>query len=206
MNERNRVFDIIIDFIKAVQSEEQAVVYHNKEATYKIVGPKYLLGQIIRQYELPPEQQYISTAARQLRENLSEDNIWKYCYRQSVRCTNTQPMRILEYRGNEKKPYRARMVTAGDSFVFRDVFHDEHMIPIKVILEQLIRLPQPTYAEIDAALKTIAVCRILKEEDRRIFPKYNREYNLESAKSLYSSFGVEITKRNSRIKQKEFLL
>ena len=53
MNERNRVFDIIIDFIKAVQSEEQAVVYHNKEATYKIVGPKYLLGQIIRQYELP---------------------------------------------------------------------------------------------------------------------------------------------------------
>lgn len=70
MNEHNRVFDIIIDFIKAVQSEEQAVVYHDKEATYKIVGPKYLLGQIIRQYELPPEQQYISTAAKQLGEPL----------------------------------------------------------------------------------------------------------------------------------------
>ncbi len=200
MNERNRVFDVIIDFIRAIQSEEQAIVYQGERTTYKIGGPKYLLGQIIRQYELPPEQQYISAAARQLWEKLSKDNIWKYCYRQRVRCTNTQPIRILEYRGNEKKPYRERMVTAGNSFVFRDVFHDEHMIPIKVILEQLVRLPEPTYTEVAAVLKNIAVCRILKEEDRRIFPKYNREYNLENAKRLYNSFGVEITKQNNGIR------
>ena len=51
----NKVIGIIIDFVKALQSKDRALISIESNRTYKISSPKYLLGQILRQYELEPK-------------------------------------------------------------------------------------------------------------------------------------------------------
>ena len=126
----NKVIGIIIDFIKALQSEDNALVSTEGDSIYRISNPKYLLGQILRQYELKPCQYYFSTSAMLLWEKLSVQDMWAYYYRQYVHCENEEPVLISEYTGNGNVPRENRKVQRGDKFIFRDVFHDEHMIPI----------------------------------------------------------------------------
>ena len=84
----NKVIGIIIDFIKALQSEDNALVSTEGDSIYRISNPKYLLGQILRQYELKPCQYYFSTSAMLLWEKLSVQDMWAYSYRQYVHCEN----------------------------------------------------------------------------------------------------------------------
>ena len=126
----NKVIGIIIDFIKALQSEDNALVSTEGDSIYRISNPKYLLGQILRQYELKPCQYYFSTSAMLLWEKLSVQDMWAYSYRQYDHCENEEPVLISEYTGNGNVPRENRKVQRGDKFIFRDVFHDEHMIPI----------------------------------------------------------------------------
>lgn len=164
----NKVIGIIIDFVKALQSKDRALISIESNRTYKISSPKYLLGQILRQYELEQNQYYYSTSAKLLWEKLSTQDMWNYSYRQYVHCENDEPVLISEYTGNGNVPREKRKVQRGDGFIFRDVFHDEHMIPISLIIDELVSLPNTNEDSVKAILGNIYICRILKSEDRTL--------------------------------------
>ena len=106
----NKVIGIIIDFVKALQSKDRALISIESNRTYKISSPKYLLGQILRQYELEQNKYYYSTSAKLLWEKLSTQDMWNYSYRQYVHCENDEPVLISEYTGNGNVPREKRKV------------------------------------------------------------------------------------------------
>lgn len=192
----NKVIELIIEFIKAIQSEEKALISYENGIRYKICSPKYLLGQIIRQYELTAQQYYISENAEFLWKNVSTENIWNYCYRQYVKCENDIPVLIREFTGNANTPRKIREVKRGDGFIFRDVFHDEHMIPISKIIEKLVSLSEPDCDNVKNILDSIYICRLLKNEDRLLPVKYKRPFDLQKVISMYNYVGIKINKRS----------
>lgn len=191
----NKVIGIIIDFVKALQSKDRALISIESNRTYKISSPKYLLGQILRQYELEQNQYYYSTSAKLLWEKLSTQDMWNYSYRQYVHCENDEPVLISEYTGNGNVPREKRKVQRGDGFIFRDVFHDEHMIPISLIIDELVSLPNTNEDSVKAILGNIYICRILKSEDRTLPIKYKRPFDLQEVISMYNVAGIEINRR-----------
>ena len=53
--ENNVVLDIIIEFVKAVKGAKKEIVSVVNGKEYKIKAAGYLLGQIIRQYNIPED-------------------------------------------------------------------------------------------------------------------------------------------------------
>ena len=178
--EKNSVLDIIIEFVRAVNNNNSIQTFIGGKE-YKICAAKYLLGQIIRQYEIPEDHYYISYEAEKLWNQLSNDDIWKYCYRAIVQCDTNNNLIVKKYKNNEKIP-RKQEIKHGDKFIFRDVFHDEHIVPIKVIIENLLSLTDLTYENVEKILDKIYICRILKSEDRNIKQKSNRPFDFQKAK------------------------
>ena len=104
-------------------------------------------------------------------------------------------MLISEYTGNGNVPREKRKVQRGDGFIFRDVFHDEHMIPISLIIDELVSLPNTNEDSVKAILGNIYICRILKSEDRTLPIKYKRPFDLQEVISMYNAGGIEINRR-----------
>lgn len=181
--ENNVVLDIIIEFVKAVKSakKEKEIVSVINGKEYKIKAAGYLLGQIIRQYNIPEDHYYISVAAENKWKELSNENIWDFVYRDSITCTSEVPIYVDKYKNNEKTAIKAE-ITKGQNFIFRDIFHDEHIIPIRIIIENLINLEELSYQSVEKVLSNIYICRILKWEDRKIKPKSNRPFDFELVK------------------------
>lgn len=161
----------------------------------KICNPKYLLGQIIRQYVLSSGQYYISLRAENLWKSISGKSIWDYTYRQYVKCENDIPVTVFEYTGNQNKPRGKRIISKGDGFVFRDIFHDEHMIPISLAVNRLIAEKDLNYENVRKVLDSMYICRLLKCEDRELPVKYKRPYDLQEVIKMYHAAGIEIIKR-----------
>lgn len=193
--ESNVVLDIIIEFLKGVKSANQVVsIVGDKE--YKIKAAGYLLGQIIRQYEVPEDHYYISVAAENKWNELSNENIWDFVYRDSITCTSNIPVSVKKYKNNEKTANETE-VKKGDHFIFRDIFHDEHIVPIKIIIDNLLKLEEITYQNVENILDKIYVCRILKFEDRKIKQKSNRPFDFELAKKqIYEPLDIILKCKN----------
>ncbi len=189
--EKNVVLDLIIEFVKAVNTKNK-IVSKNDNKEHIIGNTKYLLGQIIRQYEIAEDHYYISSAAEDLWRKLSTEDIWKYKYRASVKCSSIEPVCVKKYKNNENNSTEEE-VKNGEKFIFRDVFHDEHIIPIKVIIDKLMNLKELTYPNVEAVLDQIFVCRILKSEDREIPQKSKRPFDFERIrKKIYADCGIEL--------------
>lgn len=192
----NAVLDILIPFIRAEQDASHRIESEMDGNPLTLHGTGYLLGQMIRQYAIPPERQYISRAAWELWHKLTDEDIWRYTYRQVVKCRSSAPVPIQEYRGNERSPKSSRNIEPGETFVFRDVFHDEHMVPVSEILQALIRLPSVTYESVSEVLSHLCTCRILKTEDRSLYPKYRRPLNWQAVWQLYQQQGIIVCNRD----------
>lgn len=192
----NAVLDILIPFIRAEQDASHRIESKMNGNPLILHGTGYLLGQMLRQYAIPPERQFISRAAWELWHTLTDENVWQYTYRQTVKCHSTVPVPIQEYRGNERTPKAIRNIGLGETFVFRDVFHDEHMMPISEIIQALIRLPSVTYESVTEVLSQLCICRILKTEDRSLYPKYHRPLNRQAVWQLYKQQGIIVCDRN----------
>ena len=172
----NNVLDIIIEFIKGYKSKDARIA--SSDGTCVINNCKYLLPQIIRQYGLNANQYYISKEAINLWNKISDKPIFDYWYRDKVLVEKDVQIAASRFVGNSNKE---EIVTLkkDESFVFRDIFHDEHIVPIKMIVDELVALDEPNYDNVKAILNKIAVCRMLKTQDRSINHKYNRSTNLD---------------------------
>lgn len=89
----------------------------------------------------------------------------------------------------------------GSKFDFRSVFHEDHIVTIKDIIDSLTKLEftedtQENYDKVQDVLSRIYTCRVLKEEDRRLnkISKNSRgttNYK-EVIENVYKKAGVEI--------------
>ena len=194
MNYKCETYDIIIAFLKSHKNKDYAHPYI--ESFYKgknvsIWNTHYLLGQILRQFNIPEERYFISEKSLNKWKEITNKNIRDFYYREKVVCENDN-VEIEEFKGASKKGI-TRIINKGDTFIFRDVFHLEHMIPIKVIEDELLSLKDDEldYDHVDSILNKLYICRILKTEDRKIENKYKRSSDIEDIiKNVYRNIKV----------------
>ena len=113
----------------------------------------------------------------------------------SVNCIGGCFMKQAE--GAYKTPYDTRPIKPGDKFVFKDVFHDDHVIPIKHIIGRLLALENPNHDNVTEIIRHISICRMLKKEDRSITRKWNRPFSeKEIINTIYAQVGIELADNN----------
>ena len=174
----NKVMNIIIPLINAAKfarsnKDLPALIRQSEDtADYAIGNPIYLLGQIIRNIWIPSDHKYITDKAKEKWDQITNNVIDDLSYREKVVCEHNDVI-IKEYIGNSKNG-KGRTLNAGDSFIYRDVFHDEHIVPISDIIDKLMDLDEPNCENVNEILDMICICKMLKEEDRKIYPKYHR--------------------------------
>ena len=77
------------------------------------------------------------------------------------------------------------------------MFHDDHIIPMKLILEQLLNLENPTSKVVREIVENICLCRMLKTEDRRVKERHNRPFDKRYiVEELYSQYGIYLKDYN----------
>lgn len=136
---------------------------------------KYLLGQTLRQLELPKNKYLISEAAFKLWNSITDEDIYKIFYRTKVENKKSDELELDLYKGAGKKPWKVKhKLKKGDSFVYRDVFHDDHVISISTIMDKLKELENLSYENVQNLINKISVCKMIKAEDRGISKKSNR--------------------------------
>ena len=152
----------------------------------------YLLGQLIRQYDIPKEHRHISKNAQARWDllNVTKGNIEDYHYRNKVTCYPSKPMCFEFYNGAKKKG-ESRTITKGSHFLFREMFHEDHVIPVSLIKEKLVDLNPINEKEIKEWLEKMHICVILKEEDRKISRTKVRSFDFEETIiNVYNKAGI----------------
>ena len=182
----NPVYDYIIELVNSIKGD-RAVAFEGE----RWAGSKYLLGQIIRQYCLPRHHYFVSKRAKELWDALgNSEDILDYSYQKPVRCCR-DGIEIREFVGNSKS-FKSRTINSGDEFTFRSVFHDEHVVPVNVIIDNLCSFPELTYDDITDALNRIRICKMLKSEDKDIRNKSNRSLDYRIVlNNDYKNAGVQ---------------
>ncbi len=188
--------NIIISTIKCILSGYKKL---KEEASKKEIDSlRYLLGQAIRQYDVPKENYHISQAAKERWDELSNDYILNYWYHKQVKCDKlTASKRYKLYKGSEKEGKEV-LLHIGDSFVFREMFHEEHTIPVSLIMRELTDDPNiSTKKDIKELLNRMHICIILKEEDRDINHYLGRTARrtldfASNVKNIYDKRGIKL--------------
>jgi hypothetical protein len=154
---------------------------------------KYLLNQLLRQFDTPKERLHISKEAQKLWQSImGDEDINKYYYREKVTVKYGGAI-IQEYKGSESESYSERTLKERDTFIFKDVFHLEHIVPVSIIIKKLTALDETelTYENVDRILSQIHICRMLKKEDRDIKEKYARPESYDEViKKIYHKHGI----------------
>lgn len=212
-NEKVTSFEIIKAFVRGCWNEDKTGEYkeyikseYNGEDK-SIWNCYYLLNQILRQVSVPEKNKYVSVEAKKLWDAIgpvckgnSSNDINDYYYHEKIIATK-DGAEIFEYKGSSNKPISEtpRRLKKGDSFIFRDVFHVEHIVPITMIIEELVELDKKnelTDKKLNDILNLICVCRITKKEDRSIKEKYNRSLDLNDVfEKVYKSQNINIVGR-----------
>ncbi len=160
------LIDIIMSALKGIQLNCENMIPY-----------RYLLNQAIRQYIIPDENWHLSVKAKALWESItSEKHIEKYNYKQLIDCDRANQTHAKKFDGANSKGSDIK-IKRGDKISFNKLFTAEHMTPVADIIKELESLPAITPANVEAVLDKIHICRVTKEEDKSIQPKYGRGTN-----------------------------
>ena len=167
-----------------------------KDSKKDIESLSYLLGQSIRQYDIPKENFHISEGAKKRWEELSDDKIENYWYHKRVKCNKLKSSKsYLFYKGSENKGIET-VLNPGDFFTFRNMFHEEHIIPVSLIKDKMINNTNSvTESTIRELLDSMHMCIILKEEDRDINHNLGKTANRtddfkKNVENIYDKRGI----------------
>ncbi|MBR5438948.1 MAG: hypothetical protein IKV61_01885 [Clostridia bacterium] len=162
------ILDIIIAFVKGIkESGDACFLYDDKNRLWKA---NYLLGQILRLYEIEESShKFLSIKAKNVWELLTDEDIKNYYYNKKVIVKKDVNLTLGTYKGASTKPTEKEFVK-GSTFKYREIFHDEHVIPIGNIIDKLTGLKEDelTYENVQKILDNIYVCRILKSENAEL--------------------------------------
>jgi len=169
----------VIEFIKTlVRASKNGNCIEEKGE--KIHNTSYLLNQTLRQYGLKQEHYFISEKAILLWERLTSEEIMSRYYQDKVKCDRANGIIVREYIGNSKQS-NERLIAKDDVITYRSVFHDEHIVPINIIQQELNDLVTLDDESVKAVLGKIRICRMLKEEDKETVNKRNRSSDYREA-------------------------
>ena len=189
---KQEVADFIVYLLKCIKSQDK-----NKQEDmedYSIKGSaKYLLNHLIRQMKIPDNQMYVSQKALDRWNEITDDNIKEKSYNNKVSC-KINWNNHEQYKGANKNAGK-QSTAKGKKFKYNDVFHDEHIVPVSVIINELLTLNLDNNSnlksEIEDKLGHLTMCKILKEEDRAIKHKHKRSFIVEEVlKTDYKDIAV----------------
>lgn len=159
--------EAIIDSILCLLSEYQNEIVNSKANKSDTDGLRYLIGQIIRQYDIPKKNYHLSQDAQTLWNKLSTKSIMDYHYRDIVECDKISgTIECNSYKGASKTGTPVTL-SKGLKFVFRQIFHEDHIVPVSLIWEEMRDKPMNKQS-LKKLLNKMHICYLLKEEDRRI--------------------------------------
>jgi hypothetical protein len=195
MEKDNPVLDVIISLVEGAKTRQKALKCDCNGENYTLWGCDYLLDQALRQYQIPESHYLISKAASDLWAELAKtQDIRNFHYKQKVTYEGGQPRQLDRYKGNSSVPCPEKLtLIPGKKFSYREVFHNEHVVPLKIIIKHLLLLDKLDYSSVSEILGHIYICRILKKEDRKIKQKSNRPYNVSDVlQTIYKEAGIVI--------------
>lgn len=164
------LFIIIINALKGVKLQMNNLIPYD-----------YLLNQAIRQYIILEENWHLSKAAKELWDSITSEDIRKYNYKQPITCDRAEQTPAKKFVGNNSTGSDIK-IKRGDRIPFNKLFSAEHMTPIADIIKEIKALNDITPENVKAILDKIHICRVTKEEDRKINPKYGRGIDIEKIK------------------------
>lgn len=160
----------------------------------KTLRPRYITGQLVRDVILPDENYYVSEKAKELWESMSDDNIFDVMFTQTFKVK--RDVDLPQYVGSAKEPREIKHFSAGKSVQYRSVFHDEHIVPVVHVVDKLydLSLEELTPENVEKILLTLVICKILKEEDRKL-PRKRFETFQENYDKVYKPNGITLIKK-----------
>lgn len=189
MNTNDEVLNIIISLIKGLKAGGNLSTNN-----FDLKSCKYLLNQTIRQLSLSPDHYLISVAAKQKWEELQTGKDIETCfYRETITCNSNQPVEVLKYKGNATKNFTTVKLSKGDHFTYREIFHNEHIVPVEKIITQLKELPNLNLKSVKQVIDRIYICRVLKCENAALQSKHKRDGDKDDIiKNLYNTHNIFI--------------
>ena len=175
---------------KSVTKEEPEGAQRNKDLS----GIVYLIGQTIRQYKSPASNIHVSVKAYDLWNKITNMSMDICDYREPICCDKIKEGETVEcktYVGS-KKEGKTRFLHTNETVVFNAIFHAEHVVPVKVIRDELLALPEIEEASVIAILNKMHIAKILKEEDRNLARTAGRTSDFEqNIRDFYMEKNIE---------------
>ncbi len=198
MEELNAL-DIILTFLKAIKKSridsEQIVKGFYNDTEFNICSAGYLLNQIIRELCVSSEHYLVSKKAKELWDKLTSDDINKYFVGRFIVCDRADNTEVSLYKGNSKISYKNIKVQKNQKILYNSIFHNEHIVTIKDIIDELLKIDNPTQESVSRILNKIYICRMLKSENSDIIVHKHR-CSLDYKKILENEYA------NTKNKQK----
>ena len=190
----DQALDIIIEFVKASRIKGKKKDKKITDGGIEITNCSYLLNQLLRNITIPEDHYHISVEAQKLWNELTSSDIKDFEYDEMVKCDKINGSRVLDsYKGNENKPTEMTVEKDG-KIKYNNVFHNEHVIPIKVIIQKLQECDLDDREKVKEILEKIHICRITKEEDKKLKPKSNRPCDYDDiVKGIYCNACIYLT-------------
>lgn len=184
------LIDAILCFLKEYKNEA-AKSKPNKEDLEEL---HYLIGQTIRQYDIPVKNFHLSQGAQDLWNKLSTKNILDYHYKEIVVCDKlSKTITCKSYKGASKTG-ESLSLSKNSKFIFRQIFHEDHIVPVSLIWEAMRDNPMDKQS-LKKLLDKMHICYLLKEEDRRIPTTKGRSLDfLETIDNIYTPAGIRLVK------------
>ena len=184
---------VIVDSILCLLSaykNELSKTFPNKDDKASL---RYLLGQSIRHFQIPLSNRHISVASDIRWKELSTKKIENFHYRDTVVCDNLKTAKsFLLFNGAHSNGVQTTL-SRNSKFIFRQMFHEDHVIPVSMILEDLTNLPIINRCSIENILNKMHLCIILKEEDRKIGRTRGRSLDYDKTiANVYIPNGINI--------------
>ena len=181
---KNEIFELIkiLATSSKYDNNKRYLNIKDNDKEYKLWNTHYLLGQVLRQYDVPKERNYVSNKAKELWTKLGiKEDINDFYYKEKLNC-NCENIIVKCYKGASSEGKEIK-VSLNTKLEYREVFHNEHIIPIDMIRNEIETLADQnnlTDEKIEEILNKICICRITKEEDRNIRNRYNRSLDLKN--------------------------
>lgn len=185
---------IINSIITLLEAYNKALSDKSNQGIRNSNSLKYLINQSIRQYDIPPNNLHVSEKALKQWKDLTTSKIEDYHYNDKVICDNQIKTKSIKlYKGaNGKGNYKK--LSLGDSFKFNAIFHEDHVIPVSLILKEIVKLEIINYNSIKDILDMMHICVILKEEDRKLGRTKERDIDFnKTIVDVYNKNGVELS-------------
>lgn len=165
---KNMKNDAIVDSILCLLKEYRKEMTAPNPNNADLNSLKYLINQTIRAYDIPKGNYHLSEGAYNRWKELSTEDIMKKHYKDKVVCDKlTGPVEYVLYTGASKTGTPTSL-TKGSEFEFRKMFHEDHVIPVSMIFDEMVKMLVVDKQSIENLLNEMHMCVILKDEDRNI--------------------------------------